>query len=95
MRLLGEVIRVLYVQPSEGIPPMTKKLTITVPDDVYEGLHTVVGPRRISRFLSDLARPHVVRCDLAEAYQEMAHDEVRERDAREWADSLVGDVAPE
>lgn len=74
---------------------MTKKLTITVPDDVYEGLHTVIGPRRISRFLSDLARPHVVRCDLAEAYQGMARDEARESDALAWADGLIGDVGPE
>lgn len=74
---------------------MTKKLTITVPDDVYEGLHTVIGPRRISRFLSDLARPLVVRCDLAEAYQVMARDEARESDALEWAEELTGDVAPE
>jgi predicted CopG family antitoxin len=34
---------------------MSKKLTITVDDDVYEGLHSVVGRRRISRFLNDLA----------------------------------------
>ena len=39
---------------------MSKKLTITVDDDVYEGLHSVVGRRRISRFLNDLARPHVI-----------------------------------
>lgn len=40
---------------------MPKKLTITVDADVYAGLHTVVGRRRISRFLNDLARPIVVR----------------------------------
>jgi predicted CopG family antitoxin len=28
---------------------MSKKLTITVEDDVYEGLHRVIGARRISR----------------------------------------------
>ena len=39
---------------------MPKKLTITVDVDVYEGLHTVIGRRCISRFLNDLARPHVV-----------------------------------
>jgi predicted CopG family antitoxin len=38
---------------------MSKKMTITVEDDVYEGLHRVIGARRISRFLNDLARPHV------------------------------------
>lgn len=72
---------------------MTKKLTITVPDDVYEGLHTVIGPRRISRFLSELARPHVVRCDLADAYQEMARDQEREQSALEWAEALMEDSA--
>jgi predicted CopG family antitoxin len=44
---------------------MSKKLTITVDDDVYAGLHSVIGLRKISRFLNDLARPHVMRQDLA------------------------------
>ena len=43
---------------------MTKKLTITIDDEVYAGLHSVVGRRRISRFLNDLARPHVTGRDL-------------------------------
>jgi len=34
---------------------MTKKLTITVSDEVYKGLHRRVGRRRISRFINDLA----------------------------------------
>ena len=29
---------------------MAKKLTITVDADVYDGLHSVIGRRRISRF---------------------------------------------
>jgi len=36
---------------------MQKKFTITVDAEVYEGLHAVVGRRRISRFLNNLARP--------------------------------------
>jgi predicted CopG family antitoxin len=48
---------------------MTRKLTITVEDEVYESLRSVVGRRRISRFLNDLARPHVTGRDLAEAYR--------------------------
>ncbi len=44
---------------------MTKKLTITVDAEVYDGLRSVIGPRRISRFLTNLARPHVVGLDLA------------------------------
>ena len=46
---------------------MSKKLTITVDDEVYAGLHSVIGRRRISRFLNDLARPHVLHGDLAAA----------------------------
>ena len=42
---------------------MQKKLTITVDADVYEGLHSVIGRRKISRFLTDLARPHVAARD--------------------------------
>jgi predicted CopG family antitoxin len=72
--------------------PMTKKLTITVEDDVYEGLHSVVGRRRISRFLNDLARPHVTRRELAEGYRAMAADAEREREAAEWVDNLTGDL---
>ena len=74
---------------------MQKKLTITVDAEVYDGLHTVIGRRRISRFLSDLARPHVVGRDLAAGYAAMAADEAREKDAKAWTEGLVGDVADE
>jgi hypothetical protein len=74
---------------------MAKKLTITVEDAVYEGLHRVIGARRISRFLNDLARPHVIACDLLEGYRAMAADEEYEREAQEWVEGLAGDVADE
>ena len=74
---------------------MSEKLTITVDDDVYEGLHQVIGRRRISRFLNDLARPHVIPRDLIEGYRAMAADEEYEREAREWVENLAGDVADE
>jgi len=72
---------------------MQKKLTITLDEEVYKGLHAVIGRGRISRFLEDLARPHVVSRDLEAAYKEMAGDEVREAEADEWAEGLIGDVA--
>ena len=74
---------------------MAKKLTITISEEVYEGLYRHVGARRISRFLEDLARPHVVDSHLEQAYVEMAKDEDREREATEWSEGLVGDVADE
>ncbi|HEX5079915.1 MAG TPA: hypothetical protein VFV80_12255, partial [Geminicoccaceae bacterium] len=63
---------------------MRKKLTITVDQDVYDGLHKIVGRRRISRFLTELARPHVVHDALEDAYRKMAADEEHEREAMEW-----------
>ncbi len=74
---------------------MQKKLTITVDEHVYRGLHQVVGRRRISRFIENLLRPHVLQDELAAAYQEMAQDEERESEALEWAEATVADVADE
>jgi hypothetical protein len=74
---------------------MPKKLTITVDAEVYDGLHSVIGRRRISRFLNDLARPHVVGQDLSAGYAAMAADEAREAQAEAWSESLLRDVAAE
>jgi hypothetical protein len=74
---------------------MPKKLTITVDAEVYNGLHTVIGRRRISRFLNDLARPHVVGQDLSAGYAAMAADEAREAEATDWTEELIADVADE
>ena len=72
---------------------MQKKLTITVDEKVYEGLHKVIGRRRISNFIEDLVRPHVIDQDLEAAYKEMAGDEMRESEALERAEATIGDVA--
>jgi predicted CopG family antitoxin len=74
---------------------MQKKLTITVDQEVYEGLYRVVGPRRISQFIESLVRPHVLGDDLSAGYAEMAADEAREAAAEEWSDALLRDVANE
>jgi predicted CopG family antitoxin len=74
---------------------MQKKLTITIDEEVYEGLYQVVGPRRISRFIEDLVRPHVLHPDLEAAYAEMAKDEERERTALDWAEATLRDVDDE
>ena len=74
---------------------MQKKLTITIAEEVYEGLYAIVGPRRISRFIEDLLRPHVILPNLDAEYAAMAQEEEREAEAIEWAEALVGDVAHE
>ncbi|MGH8738922.1 MAG: addiction module antitoxin, partial [Burkholderiales bacterium] len=71
---------------------MAKKLTIMIDDAVYEGLHRVVGRGSISKFIEDLARPHVAQRDLSAQYREVARDAAREQDARSWTEGLAGGV---
>ncbi|MBU0513092.1 MAG: addiction module antitoxin [Chloroflexi bacterium] len=74
---------------------MQRKLTLTIDEQVYEGLYTVIGRRRISRFIEDLVRPYVIYPDLEAAYMLMAQDEEREAEALEWAEATIGDVSDE
>ena len=48
---------------------------------MHNGLHPVVGRRRISRFIETLVRSHIEREQLDAAYRAMAADERREADA--------------
>jgi len=74
---------------------MQKKLIVTVVEEVYEGLRKTIGPRKISRFIQELVRPHVVSRNLESAYAEMAKDTKREEEAMEWAETIFKDVARE
>jgi len=74
---------------------MKKKLTLTIDEKVYEGLRTVVGPRKISRFIEDLVRPHVLKKDMYAVYKEMAADQIRESEALDWAEGTIGDLGDE
>lgn len=70
---------------------MTRKLTISIDDRVYDGLHAIVGKGSIGKFLEDLARPFVVTDSLSAAYAEMTADRDREAEADEWCEALLGD----
>ncbi len=70
---------------------MQKKLTITVDEEIYTGLYKSIGPRKISRFVQELVRPHVTKHNLETAYEQMAKDDAREREALEWAEATLGD----
>ncbi|MBN1369726.1 MAG: hypothetical protein JW954_05775 [Dehalococcoidaceae bacterium] len=74
---------------------MHKKLTVTIDEEVYEGLHKYIGQRKISRFIEELVRPHVVRPNLESAYAQMARDRKREQEALEWAELTFGDIGHE
>lgn len=68
---------------------MSRKLTISVSEEVYRGLYAKVGAGKISRFIDRLMRAHVVEDGLSESYAAMAADEARERDAEEWTENLT------
>ena len=58
-------------------------------------LHQVVGRHRISHFIESLVSPHVLSQNLMDAYREMAADEAREAEARDWAEATISDIADE
>lgn len=74
---------------------MQRKMTITLDEAVYEGLYRTVGKRRMSRFIEDLVRPHVVDSTLDDGYKAMALDKDRETEAMEWVNALSGDMSSE
>lgn len=72
-----------------------QKLTINIDDEVYQGLQKHIGRGNIGRFLSDLARPYVVKHQLNQSYKAMAQDKTREKMAEEWCENLSSDVNEE
>jgi hypothetical protein len=70
-------------------------MTITLDETVYEGLYRTVGKRRISQFIEDLVRPHVMDTSLDDGYRAMAADKARETEAREWSNALARDMVDE
>jgi predicted CopG family antitoxin len=70
---------------------MSRKLTITVSETVYERLYRTIGRRRISQFIEKLTRPHVAPGDIEISYREMAADESREQEALEWSEGVIAD----
>jgi predicted CopG family antitoxin len=74
---------------------MQKKLTISLNELVYDELCRVVGRGNISKFIENLVKPQLKANDLDAAYSEMAADSVREQEALEWSNAVVGDSANE
>lgn len=74
---------------------MQKKLTITVDELVYQGLHAIIGDRKISKFIERLVAPYVLTKSLDTAYANMARDEAAETEAMEWVEGLCEDFTYE
>lgn len=89
---INELFMLLYVVDYVERTTM-RKLTISIADNVYDGLHARFGRGKIGRFLEDLARPYVVEDDLGASYAEMTGDRDREKDAAEWVDEMTHDMA--
>jgi hypothetical protein len=49
----------------------------------------VIGKRKISKFIENLIKPHIVGDNLSLAYQEMAQDAQREIEACQWTEGLI------
>jgi hypothetical protein len=73
----------------EEVLIMQKKLTVTIDEEVYEGLREIIGPRKSSRFIDGLVRPYVIKKNIYTAYKEMAADKVSESEALEWAEATL------
>jgi len=74
---------------------MHKRMTITLDEEVYEGLYRTVGKRRMSQFIEELVRPHVLDSALDHGYRAMAADSERECEASDWIEALAGDMVDE
>lgn len=74
---------------------MHRRMTITIDEAVYEGLYRRIGKRRMSQFIEDLVRPHVLDTSLDDGYRAMASDKSRETEAMEWCNALAGDSTDE
>ena len=74
---------------------MQRRLTITIDEDVYDGLYRVAGRRKISKFIESLVRPYVLDSDLDVGYRQMADDTEREAEAMEWIESTAAEVSDE
>ena len=71
---------------------MRRRLTITVADEVYQGLHQRIGRGKTGHFVEELVRLYLVDApDLEEQYRAMAADEAAAeaagKEAWEWIES--------
>ena len=74
---------------------MQKKLTITIDEEIYQGLYEKVGAGKISSFIELLLRQHIMDDYLESAYAQMSQDAGREEEAHSWAENTLGDIENE
>jgi predicted CopG family antitoxin len=70
---------------------MQKKLTITIDEQVYQKLYSIIGSGKISKFIEGLIKPHLITNELENAYLAMNDDNLREQEALEWIEESLHD----
>ncbi len=58
-------------------------------------LYLAIGKHRMSQFIENLLRPHVMDSALDEGYRAMASDKQREAEAMEWTRALAKNITHE
>lgn len=72
---------------------MERKITISLSDEVYDGLTRQVDAEHMSDYIENLLRSIVAHEDeLLAAYREMASDTAREQEALDWIESAPDDA---
>ena len=74
---------------------MRKKMTITLSEQVNDGFYRTISKRRMSQFIEDLLRPHVLDNILDAGYRAMAADGEREAEATAWCNTMASDMVDE
>jgi hypothetical protein len=72
---------------------LRKRLTIILDAEVYQALYQVVGRGKISRYIEDLIRPHLLPETSAEPARPQAKPKVREAEALSWMEAALADKA--
>lgn len=70
---------------------MQKKLTITIDEQVYQKLHSIIGSGKISKFIEGLVKPHLITNELENTYLALGDDKMREQEALEWIEGTLND----
>jgi hypothetical protein len=74
---------------------MHKKMTITLDEAVYDWFYRTIGKRKMSQFIEDLLRPHVLDTSLDAGYKAMTANQARESEAMESVNALTRDMENE
>lgn len=74
---------------------MSRKITLTLDDELYEGLRQRAGSGDVKELIEDLLRSVAREAELEAGYRAMAADAEREREALEWIEAAPDEALDE